>query len=357
MRIKFSIFADIIFAQQNVISLFSQIMYHSQITGIGYYVPETEVSNYDLEKIMDTSNDWIVERSGINTRHFFTEGKDSVSSMGVAAAEMAMENAGISPQEIDLIVFATLSPDYNFPGAGVLVQRSLPFREIGAIDLRAQCSGFIYGISVADQFIKTGMYKNILVIGAEVQSNILELSDRGRNFAVLFGDGAGAVVLQQTTDPNHCILSTHLHSQGKYAEDLMLEHPGSRLKERFWDTMVEEGKHLPVMQGNAVFKHAVVRFPEVIREALVANGYTEQDLNLLVPHQANQRITSYIQKEMGLPDEKVISNIQKYGNTTAASIPIALYEAWKEGRVQKGDLICLAAFGSGFTWASALIRW
>ncbi len=333
------------------------MMHYSKIAGLGFYVPENVVRNADLEKIMDTSNEWIIERSGIQERRFFTEGKDTVATMGKEAAAMALANAQIGAEEIDFIIFATLSPDYNFPGSGVLLQRMLPFREIGALDVRAQCSGFIYSLSIADQYIKSGMYKNILVIGSEVQSNILELSDRGRNFAVLFGDGAGAAVVQATQDPAHRILSTHLHSQGQYAESLFLEHPGSRLKNRMTEDIIREGKHLPYMEGQAVFKHAVQRFPEVIKEALDANGFQPEDISLLVPHQANLRITKYVQQTLKMPDEKVYSNIQRYGNTTAASIPIALTEAWQEGKIQSGDLICLAAFGSGFTWASALIRW
>jgi 3-oxoacyl-[acyl-carrier-protein] synthase III len=254
-------------------------------------------------------------------------------------------------------VFATLSPDYNFPGSGVLLQRELPFREIGALDVRTQCTGFIYGLSIADQFIKTGMYQNVLVVGSEIQSNVFEMSTRGRDFAVLFGDGAGAVVVQRADKPEQKILSTHLHSEGKYAEDLILEHPGSNLKDRMNPKLIEEGKHLPFMRGNAVFKHAVSRFPEVILEALTANNLTIQDIDMLVPHQANLRISKAIQEKLGLPDEKVYNNIQKYGNTTAATIPICLAELWEAGRLKEGDLICLAAFGSGFTWASALIRW
>jgi len=333
------------------------MMHYSKITGLGFYVPENIVRNADLEKLMDTSNEWIIERSGIQERRFFTEGKDTVATMGKEAAAMALANAGIGAEDIDFIIFATLSPDYNFPGSGVLLQRMLPFREIGALDVRAQCSGFIYALSIADQYIKSGMYKNILVIGSEVQSNILELSDRGRNFAVLFGDGAGAAVVQATQDPAHRILSTHLHSQGQYAESLFLEHPGSRLKNRMTEELISEGKHLPYMEGQAVFKHAVQRFPEVIKEALDANGFQPEEISLLVPHQANLRITKYVQQTLKMPDEKVYSNIQRYGNTTAASIPIALTEAWQEGKVKSGDLVCLAAFGSGFTWASALIRW
>ncbi|GIV38956.1 MAG: 3-oxoacyl-[acyl-carrier-protein] synthase 3 [Thermonema sp.] len=332
-------------------------MPYAKITGLGFYVPENVVTNHDLTRYMDTSDEWIRERTGIEQRRFFTEGKDTTAKMGARAAAQALERAGITAEEIDFIVFATLSPDYFFPGAGVILQRLLPFRQIGALDVRAQCSGFIYALSVADQYIRSGMYKKILVIGAEIQSNIMELSDRGRAVAVLFGDGAGAAVVEATDDPAHRILSTHLHSDGNFAEDLFLEHPGAVLKQRLTPQMIEEGKHLPFMRGNAVFKHAVTRFPEVILEALEANGYTPADLDLLVPHQANLRIAQHVQKTLNLRDDQVFNNIQKYGNTTAASIPIALTEAWEAGKVKPGHLVCLAAFGSGFTWASALIRW
>ncbi|HAI76019.1 MAG TPA: 3-oxoacyl-ACP synthase [Microscillaceae bacterium] len=331
--------------------------YYSTITGLGFYVPENLVTNHDLEKHMETSDAWIRERSGIEQRYFFTEGKDTVSKMGARAAEVALERAGLAPQDIDFIIFATLSPDYNFPGSGVLLQRELPFREIGALDVRTQCTGFIYGLSIADQFIKSGMYKNILVVGAEIQSNVFEMSTRGRDFAVLFGDGAGAAVVQRTEDPTYRILSTHLHSEGKYAEDLILEHPGSNLKNRMSVELIEQGKHLPYMKGNAVFKHAVSRFPEVIHEALQANNLQVSDLDMLVPHQANLRISKAVQDVLSLPDDKVYNNIQRYGNTTAATIPIALSELWEANRLKRGDLVCLAAFGSGFTWASALLRW
>ncbi|MDX2302306.1 MAG: beta-ketoacyl-ACP synthase III [Microscillaceae bacterium] len=330
---------------------------YSKITGLGFYVPENIISNHDLEKLMDTSDTWITERSGIKERRFFTEGKDTVSKMGARAAAIALERAGLEAKEIDFIIFATLSPDYNFPGSGVLLQRELPFREIGALDVRTQCSGFIYSLSIADQFIKTGMYQNILVVGAEIQSNILETSNRNRDFAVLFGDGAGAAVVQKSTDPEHRILSTHLHAQGQYAEDLMLEHPGSNLKDRLSSKIIEEGRHLPFMRGNAVFKHAVTRFIEVIEEALQANNYQVSDIDMLVPHQANLRISEMVRQKMGLPEDKVYNNIQKYGNTTAATIPICLSELWEADRLKPGDLVCLAAFGSGFTWASALIKW
>lgn len=332
-------------------------MTYSRIAGLGFYVPETVVTNHDLEKYMDTSDEWIRERSGIETRHFFTEGKDTVSNMGARASEIAMERAGTTAEEIDFIIFATLSPDYNFPGSGVLLQRELPFRNIGALDVRTQCTGFIYGLSVADQFIKSGMYKNILVVGAEIQSNILEKSTRNRDFAVLFGDGAGAAVVQATNDESSRILSTHLHSEGKYAEDLLLEHPGSNLQDRMSTKIIEEGRHLPYMKGSAVFKHAVTRFPEAIQEALDANNMTKEDIDMLVPHQANLRISEAVRRKMGLPEDKVYNNIQRYGNTTAATIPIALSELDQAGRLKKGDVVCLAAFGSGFTWASCLLKW
>ena len=321
------------------------------------YVPENVVTNDDLSKIMDTSDEWIFERTGIRQRRFFEEGKDTVSSMAVEATKIALERAGKKPEDVDFIVFATLSSDYNFPGSGVLLQRKLPFRNIGAIDIRTQCSGFIYALSVADQFIKSGMYKTILVVGSEVQSNVFELTDRGRNMSVIFGDGAGAVVLQATDEPNKGILTTKLHSDGKFAEELYLEHPGSRRKVRFSPDMMEKGELLPYMNGKLVFMNALKYFPEVVREALTECNLQETDIDIFIPHQANARITQAVQKEMNLPDEKVISNIDKYGNTTAASIPIALCEAWQDGKIKDGDLVALAAFGSDFLWASALIRW
>ncbi len=333
-------------------------MLYSRITGTGHYAPERVVTNQQLEKSINTTDQWIRERTGIEQRHFFDPEKDTVANMGTRAARVALERAGLEPEEVDFIVFATITPDYYFPGCGVLVQRELGLTGIGALDIRNQCSGFIYALSVADQFIKTGMYKNVLVIGAEIQSSVLDMSDNGRAMAVIFGDGAGAVVLQATSDPEHRILSTHLHAEGRYAEELMVKDPGGSRAGR-WITkeMIDSGGTNPYMNGQAVFKQAIIRFPEVIREALEKNGCQTSDLDLLVPHQANLRITTHVQESMGLPEEKVVSNIQRFGNTTAASIPIALSEAYEEGRVKPGNLICLAAFGSGFTWASALIKW
>ncbi|PTX15003.1 3-oxoacyl-[acyl-carrier-protein] synthase-3 [Pontibacter mucosus] len=332
-------------------------MRNSRIAGVGHYVPENVVTNKDLEKLMDTSDEWIRERTGILERRYFQEGKDTTANMGAAAARKALEMAGLQPGDIDMIVFATLSPDYVFPGSGVLLQRELGLKEIPALDVRNQCSGFIYALSVGDQFIKTGMYNNVLVVGSEIHSSGLDFSTRGRGVSVIFGDGAGAVVLVPSESNDRGILSTHLHADGEFAEELAVLDPGSNKKERLTHEMIDSGSIFPHMNGNMVFKHAVTRFPEVIEEALNKNGYKPEDIDLLVPHQANLRITSYIQQKMGLPAEKVMSNIQKYGNTTAASVPIALSEAYQEGRIKEGDLVCLAAFGSGFTWGSALIRW
>jgi len=333
-------------------------MAYSTITGLGFYVPEQIVTNDDLTQFMDTSDAWIQERTGIRQRRYFTYGKETNASMAAEAARMAFQRAGIGPGDVDLIVYATITPDYFFPGSGFLMQRELGMEGIGVIDIRDQCSGFVYALSIGDQFIRSGMYKTILVIGAEIQSSWINKSTEGRGVAVIFGDGAGAAILQATEDPEHRILSTHLHADGRFAEDLYVRDPGSSRPGRAaTKEMVDEGGFDVVMNGNAVFKHAVVRFSEVIQEALQANGYGPEDISLLVPHQANIRISEYVRQQMNLPEEKVYNNIQQYGNTTAASIPIALTEAWEQGRVKPGDLVCLAAFGSGFTWASALIRW
>ncbi|MDI9873506.1 beta-ketoacyl-ACP synthase III [Flectobacillus rivi] len=333
-------------------------MYYSKIVGLGHYVPENIISNQYLESIMDTNDAWITERTGIKERRYFTYGKDTNASMATEAAKIAIERAGLKPQEIDFIVYATITPDYYFPGPGFVLQRNLGMQNIGVLDIRDQCSGFIYALSTADQFIRSGMYKNILVIGAEIQSTFLNHTTEGRGVAVIFGDGAGAAVVQATTDSSHRILSTHLHADGTYAEDLYVKDPGSSRPKRFYDDLFEDKNTGEViMNGNMVFKHAVVRFPEVIKEALEKNNLSPEDIDLLVPHQANLRISEYVRQQMGLPEEKVMNNIQKYGNTTAASIPIALSEAWEMGKIKDGNLVCLAAFGSGFTWGSALIKW
>ena len=344
------------------------------IAGIGKYVPENVITNDDLTKVMDTNDAWIQERTGIRERRYVTRFEETTATIGANAAKLAMERAGVTANDIDFLIFATLSPDYFFPGCGVLVQRLLGLREIGALDVRNQCSGFVYALSIGDQFIKTGMYKNILVIGAEVHSYALDFSTRGRNVSVIFGDGAGAVVLQASPTADRGILSTHLHSDGADAEILSMPNPGfhAGVHNPQWKPPVPESSYgnmfitqelldkediFPYMDGQAVFKRAVVKMPEVIYEALNQNGYQPQDLKLLIPHQANLRIAQFIQQQLRLRDDQVFNNIQKYGNTTAASVPLALCEAWEAGRVEEGDLVCLSAFGSGFTWASALMKW
>ena len=335
-------------------------MYHSKITGLGFYVPENVVTNDDLSKIIDTNDEWIQERTGIKERRHIIKGEDTTTTMGVKAAKIAIERSGVAKEDIDFIVFATLSPDYYFPGPGVLVQRDLGLKMIGALDVRNQCSGFVYGLSVADQYIKTGMYKNVLVIGSEVHSGGLDMTSRGRGVSVIFGDGAGAAVLSREEDLTKGILSTHLHSEGQHAEELVLKAPGMGgrwVSDILEDNDPDDESYFPYMNGQFVFKNAVVRFSEVINEGLQANNLEVSDIDMLIPHQANLRISQFIQNKFKLNDDQVFNNIHKYGNTTAASIPIALTEAWEQGKIKPGDTVVLAAFGSGFTWASAIIKW
>lgn len=345
----------------------------TRIIGVGSFIPDQQVNNSDLEEVLDTTDAWIVERTGIRQRHYAKRFEETSTTLAVKAAAVAIERANLSVTDIDMIIFATLSPDYYFPGCGVLLQRAMKMRQIPALDIRNQCSGFVYGISIADQFIKTGMYKNILLVGSEVQSLGIDFSDKARHISVIFGDGAGAVVLQATEDENAGILSTHLYSDGEEAELLSMQNPGFHggvyngveytvPNKRFGGGFIpkEVVDHCAfdvTMDGQAVFRKAVEKFPEVIMEALTHNGYSPKDIDLLVPHQANLRISQFVQKKLRLRDDQVFNNIQKYGNTTAASIPIALNEAWEEGKIKDGDLVCLAAFGSGFTWGSALLKW
>ena len=336
------------------------MLYRSRIKGLGFYVPDNIVTNDDLSKLMDTSDAWIQERTGIKERRHAPKGTDTTTSMGVKASLKAIEAAQINKEDIDFIVFATLSPDYYFPGCGVLVQKELGLANVGALDIRNQCSGFIYALSVADQYIKTGMYKNILVIGSETQSPALDMTTRGRNMAVLFGDGAGAAVVSRSEDAERGILSTHLHSQGEHAAELAMITPGVGTKwipQLLAENDPDDVSYYPNMNGQFVFKNAVMRFAEVIEEGLKANGLTRADINMLVPHQANLRISQFVQHQFKLTDEQIFNNIMKYVNTTAASVPIALTEAVQQGKIKEGDLVVLAAFGSGFTWGSAIIRW
>lgn len=336
-------------------------MYNSKISGLGFYLPENIVTNDDLSKIMDTSDEWIRERTGIKERRWIDRtSEDTTSVMGVKAAKMAISDANLTKDDIDFIIFATLSPDYFFPGAGVMVQDMMDMNTVGALDVRNQCSGFIYALSTADQFVKTGMYKNILVIGSETHSPGLDKTTRGRSVSVIFGDGAGAVVVSREEDNSKGILSTHLHSQGEHAKELSVISPGLGTRwvsDILKDNDPNEESYLPYMNGQFVFKNAVVRFSEVINEALEKNNLKKDDIKLLIPHQANLRIAQFIQKKFKLEDNQVFNNISKYGNTTAASIPIALAEAYRANLIQENDIIVLAAFGSGFTWGSALIRW
>lgn len=334
-------------------------MYNSKITGLGYYVPENIVTNDDLSKMMDTNDEWIQERTGIKERRWISKGSDDTSAvMGAKAARIAIDRSGLTSKDIDFIVFATMTPDYYFPGCGVQIQDVLGMKTVGAIDIRNQCSGFVYALSVADQFIKSGMYKNVLVVGAEYHSNGLDKTTRGRGVTVIFGDGAGACVLSREENTNKGILSSHLHSEGQYADKLIVESPSIR----HWipEILESDGKdtsYFPYMDGTFVFKNAVVRFSEVIIEGLTHNNLNKEDIDLLIPHQANLRIAQFIQKKFKLRDDQVFNNIMKYGNTTAASVIIALTEAWENDKVKDGDLVVLAAFGSGFTWGSVIMRW
>ena len=327
----------------------------TKIAGIGHYVPERVVTNKDLEKLMDTNDEWIVTRTGIHERRWVNPGIGT-SDLAVKAAEIALDMAKVSAKDIDLIIFATLTSDYNFPGSAVQVQDKMEMDTIGAFDIKAACSAFVYGLSIGDQFIKTGQAENVLVIGAEIQSTGMDVSTKGRDMAVLFGDGAGAAVLQPSNGSSE-ILSTHIHSQGKYLKELWIEIPTSIESPCLTAKMVEEGRQYPQMNGREVFRHAVTRFPEVIKEALNKNNLTVDDINMFIPHQANLRITQSVAKRLGVEMDRMYSNIERYGNTTGASIPIALAEAHQEGKIKKDDLVILAAFGSGFTWASAAIRW
>jgi 3-oxoacyl-[acyl-carrier-protein] synthase-3 len=332
------------------------MMRKSAILGIGHYVPPKVVTNQDLERIMDTTDEWIQQRTGIEERRYVDEGIGA-SDLALEASRKALEMAGMEPSDLDLIIYATLSPDHNFPGDGCFLQEKLGLSEIGALDIRNQCTGFVYGLSIADQYIKTGYYDTILLVGAECHSTALDFSVRGRDITVLFGDGAGAVVIGPSKNGPSEVLSTHLHAEGKYARDLWLEYPASRYHPRITAKALEEGRHHPKMKGRMVFKHAVTRMPETIIEALNHNSLKVEDVDMFIFHQANLRINQAVARALNIGEEHVYNNIQKYGNTTAASLPIALDEMVRAGRVTRGDLVCLVAFGAGFTWGSALLRW
>jgi len=329
----------------------------TRIAGTGHYVPDRVVTNRELEEMMNTSDEWIRERTGIRERRF-TDSETTCTDLGVAAARFALEEAGWSEEDVQFIIFATLSPDMYFPGNGVLLQSKLGLPGVGALDVRNQCTGFLYALSAADAYIRMGMYDRVLVVGSERHSTGLRMDDRGRDTAVLFGDGAGAVCLAATDGADgSVIMSHHLHADGRYANELCIKSPGSATRPWLTKEMVDDGSSHPYMNGREVFRNAVMRFREVIVEALESQGYTTEQVDAVIPHQANQRITDAVTKRLGLPPEKVISNIERYGNTTAASIPIALSETVKAGTIKRGSLVCLAAFGSGFTWAATLLRY
>lgn len=336
-------------------------MTRAAIIGTGFWVPERVVTNDDLAALIDTSDAWITERSGIRERRWLERDADGNTlipgaEMGARAAREAIAAAGIDKDTIDQVIYATLNPDVFFPGNGVFIEHLLELHTAGAMDIRNQCTGFVYGLAAADGFIQSGLARTVLVIGGEIQSTALDLTDRGRDMAVLFADGAGAAVVQ-ATDEDRGILASVLHSQGRYARELFAEAPVATVTGRMNAAMIAEGRHYPRMNGKMVFQHATRRFGEAIDEVLKKGGVTVDDVALLIPHQANQRITDAVTARLGLPAERVYSNIARYGNTTAASIPIALAEAVRAGRVRRGDLIVTVAFGSGFTWGANLIRW
>ncbi|HEX7843677.1 MAG TPA: beta-ketoacyl-ACP synthase III [Kofleriaceae bacterium] len=330
--------------------------FRSRLLGVGMSVPSRVVTNHELAMRMETSNDWIIERTGIEERRWVVEGETG-ATLATAASKEAIERAGLTPRDIDLIVYATLSPDFNFPGTGVFVQRALGLKDIPCLDIRQQCTGFIYGLSIADAYIRTGAFKHVLVIGSEVHSTGLDTSTAGRDVTVLFGDGAGAVVVGRATDDAHMILSTHIHADGSEAEILWTEYPASARHPRITAEVMAERKHYPVMNGKRVFKHAVTRMPAAIMEGMVTNNLKLGDIDMMIPHQANLRINQMVAQMIGLAPEKMHNNIQKYGNTTAASIPICMHEAIALGKIKPGDMVCLVAFGAGLTWGSAFLRY
>jgi 3-oxoacyl-[acyl-carrier-protein] synthase III len=337
------------------------------VAGIGHYVPENEVTNVELSKTIDTSDSWIAERTGIRARRVAPEGM-TTSFLAVEASKNALQNANMQPSEIDLIIAATLSPDYFFPGIGGIVQHKLGVPLVGAIDIRVQCSGFVHGLAMADAFIKSGQAKTVLLVCAEIQTTIMDMTTRGRDMGVLFGDGAASLILKAHEWKNadsvplaqgneRGVIDNIMGGDGGGAEMLIMRAPGTSQKKFITNEDLEEGRRWPHMEGKTVFKHAITRMCESADTLLKRNGIQASDLSLVVPHQANLRISEMVREKMGLPPEKVFNNIHKYGNTTAATIPLCLSEAVQEGRLKKGDLIMTVAFGAGFTWGANLIRW
>ena len=331
-------------------------MTRTAILGMGHYVPTKVVTNDDLAKLFDTSDEWIQQRTGIKERRYIEESGIGASDLAVNAVKMACANAGVDVSEIDAIIFATLSPDHEFPGSGVFLGDKLGLAGVPALDIRNQCSGFLYGLRVADAWIRCGMYQRVALVGAEVHSTGIDFSDEGRDVTVLFGDGAACALLGPTESENEGVLDVEIHADGSGAKELWIEAPASNHMPRITHEMIDERKIWPSMNGRQVFRWATTKMPEVAKSVMERNGVGTSDLDLVVPHQANKRINEFVGQKLEIDPDKIVHNIQKYGNTTAASIPLALSEAIQEGRAKKGDLILLPAFGSGFTWGAALVR-
>jgi 3-oxoacyl-[acyl-carrier-protein] synthase-3 len=330
----------------------------TRILGLGHYLPPKVVTNEDLAKMFDTTDAWIQQRSGIKERRYSEGPDDGTAAMGAKAARAAVDDAGLELSDIDFIVFATLSPDYTFPGSSALAGDLLGLNGVAAMDIRNQCTGFIYGLTVADSLIRAGHAHKVLVIGSEVHSTGLDFSDRGRAVTVLFGDGAGAAVVGASEDDQRGLMDMTLHCDGAFAKALWVEGPASvNFPQRVDHEMLDDGRCFPSMQGRVVFKEAVTKLHGCVSEVLGRNGLSVDDVALFVPHQANMRINQMVAGSLGLPEEKVVHNIERYGNTTAATIPIGLSESKQEGRIQDGDLVLIAAFGAGFTWGAGILRW
>ncbi|HEY8073661.1 MAG TPA: beta-ketoacyl-ACP synthase III [Labilithrix sp.] len=327
----------------------------STILGIGHYVPSKVVTNNDLAKLMQTSDEWIVQRTGIKERRYIEHTGIGASDLAVPAVKMALEHAAMTEKDIDAIVFATLSPDHNFPGSGCFLGHKLGLPGIPALDVRNQCSGFLYGLSIADAWVRAGVYKNVLLVGAEVHSTGIELADRGRDVAVLFGDGAGAAIIGASSDAGQGLHALEIHADGAGAKDLWLEAPASAYDPRLTKEMMDEGKHFPAMNGKQVFRWATEKMPEVSKSVMDKAKVQASEIDLFVPHQANLRINQMVCQKLGIPESKAVANIEKYGNTTAATIPLGLSEAWREGRCRRGSKILMSAFGSGYTWGAAVL--
>jgi 3-oxoacyl-[acyl-carrier-protein] synthase-3 len=328
----------------------------STILGIGHYVPSKVVTNHDLAQLMTTSDEWIVQRTGIKERRYIEHSGIGASDLAVPATKMALEHAGLETKDIDAIIFATLSPDHNFPGSGCFLGHKLGLPGVPALDIRNQCAGFLYGLSVADAWVRAGVYRHVLLVGAEVHSTGIELADRGRDVAVLFGDGAGAAIIGPATEADQGLKSLRIHADGVGAKELWVEAPASAYAPRLTKEMFDEGKHFPAMNGKQVFRWATEKMPEVSRVVLEEAKLAGSDVDLFVPHQANLRINQMVCQKLGIPEEKAVANITKYGNTTAATIPLGLSEAWREGRCRRGSNILFATFGSGYTWGAAVMK-